>query len=563
MLSNIISNSSLGNRRPKRYSSTPLISHALHNHQKSVREHMKTHKRLLVVHGTGSGKTLSAAYIAKDYLEEVNNRFVIFVTPKAVQNQFINSVTTVLANNSGYYFTTYDNLTLFLDERHMNRRESFKNLMARTMIIADEAHYITDKTKKAKVFYDIFKHANKVVLMTGTPIINGQLSDLLPYAKILNPSQTLTAKDMVSFEKYFKCKISIYEVPKNSKNFPKLFSTVRFKFPLTNNQLATVNENRFKKYAGPGTWAFNRSLYAWRAFGNKDEPKFRKFLEIFKKRPYKTIVFFKEYVTLDSFANFLKRHNIFFRKVTGKDPRKNLIISRDKPRSRVVYLLTSAAKEGLDFKGVRTVIFMDFPWVPSDYNQIVGRARRFKSHANLNALNRTVQVYELAYSHPSKTTLNVRSLNILTTKRELIKNILQRLSSVSIEKQDCTGNNRTVIPLHTRAPAAASRAQVRSVLPQRQPHPGNMGLARLFRTPIRRKPTTPGRQTPSYLVERGNLSAMFGGGTPRRQRTGANANANANARARSAARVSAALRRSAVARSAAIRSARSRSAAHP
>ena len=108
----------------------------------------------------------------------------------------------------------------------------------------------------------------------------------------------------------------------------------------------------------------------------------------------------------------------------------------------MVYLLTSAAKEGLDFKGVRTMIFMDYPWVPSDYNQIVGRARRYKSHMMLPKDERNVKVYEFAYTHPTKKTLNVRSLNILSTKRARISAILDRLRLVSIEKQRCVAPKR-------------------------------------------------------------------------------------------------------------------------
>ena len=135
---------------------------------------MKTHDRLLIVHGTGSGKTLTSAYVAKDYFnQDPDNHIVIFVTPKAVQAQFRNSVATVLSQRPGIYFATYDNLVQFLKVLYVSRRETFKQVVKNALIVADEAHYLTKETLKARVFFEILKNADKVLLMTGTPIQNG------------------------------------------------------------------------------------------------------------------------------------------------------------------------------------------------------------------------------------------------------------------------------------------------------------------------------------------------------------------------------------------------------
>lgn len=502
MLKNVLANWESG-KKPVRHTSN-ISNYRLQQHQTIVRNHMKTHKRLLIVHGTGSGKTLSSAHIAKDYLEGNSKRIVIFTTPKAVQDQFIKSVSTVLSGKPGVYFTTHDNLVNFLNKFQLTRHETFKQIVEHAMIIADEAHYITDKTQKARVFYDIFKYADKVVLMTGTPIINGKPEDLLSYAKILNPTLTITKADMnQNFEKYFRCKISIYKVPQTSSNFPVLQKTERFTFPLNNNKISIVESNRLKKYA-QRSWAFNRSLYSWRVFSQQNEPKFVKFLDIFKNRPHKTIVFFKEYVTLEKFAKFLQRHKIFFKRVTGREQRKNEIIARDPPSKKVVYLLTSSAKEGLDFKGVRTVIFMDYPWVPSNYNQIVGRARRYRSHMNLPSDQRNVKVYELAYSHPSKKTLNMRSLNILNSKRNLISKMLDKLINVSIEKLSCTRVSSPKTPRYV--PSSQSVQNI-----QKPPkNLNNMGLKRLFREATM-KPATIRTKTPVFSPKRGtfNINKLF------------------------------------------------------
>jgi superfamily II DNA or RNA helicase len=463
--------------RSHRPPTIPLIrtkNYTLQQHQKKVRDHMKLHDRLLIVHGTGSGKTLTATYVASDFLaKNASTNIVIFVTPAAVQRQFKNSASTVLSGARGVYFTTYDNLTRFLNKLYISRHETFRNFMKHTLVIADEAHYITEKTEKARVFYDIMKSAKKVLLMTGTPIQNGLPSDLLPYAKILNPQQTIIPADMISFQKYFECKVSVYNVPSNSSNFPRLLPTERTNIPLTNNQVKLVSNERTKSYEylkwtgretklkkGMSGWAFNRPTYTYKVFGNSlEEPKFTKFMQIFKTRPHKTIVFFKEYVTLNKFAKFLESKRIRYERITGKEKNKSEIIKRSKPGTRIVYLLTSSAKEGLDFKGVRSVIFMDYPWVPSNYNQIVGRARRYRSHVNLPNSDRNVKVYELAYTHGTKPTLNTRSLSILNTKRSKINSMLQELTNVSIEVKSCPGVRTPSVKLRPRSAPSSPRKQ--------------------------------------------------------------------------------------------------------
>ncbi len=476
-------------RSRKSHINVPLKWYTLQGHQQLVRNHMKSHDRLLVVHGTGSGKTLTAAHVAKDFfIKNPSRNIIIFVTPAAVQSQFKASVSSVLSQRPGIYFTTYSGLTTFLHTLHVNRRETFKKIVKHAMIIADEAHYLTDDSHKASIFYDIFKHAEKVVLMTGTPIMNGQPADLLPYAKILNPTTTITAQDMNhNFSRFFRCKVSLYDVPQTSTNFPTLLPTERHTFNLNNRQLNQVSNNKihkleYRRWTGagagtnrskplkPGGWAPNRGIYTTKLFSAVNaDPKHQKFLEIFRQRPFKTIAFFEEYKTLDAFQKFLDSKHIRYRRVTGKEANKGEIIKRDPVDARIVYLLTAASKEGLDFKGVRSVIFFDYPWVPSNYNQIVGRARRYRSHVNLPLTNRNVKVFELAYSNPTKKTLNMRALNIINNKKTRTAAMFQRLISVSIEVMHCPVYRR---PTAATAAAAASPSNRTMLRPNRKYMPG-------------------------------------------------------------------------------------------
>ncbi len=445
----------------------------LDQHQKSVVAHMKTHHRLLVIHGTGSGKTLTAVHVANDYLNSPK-RIVIFITPSAVQDQFKRTASLLLSGKPGVYFTTYDGLTRFFNKLLVSRHETMRQVVKHAMIIADEAHYITEKTEKARVFYEVFRKADKVLLLTGTPIQNGKIKDLVPYAKILNPTQTDFPRNL-PIEKLFRCKVSVYFVPSTSTKFPKLLPTSRVSIPLSKKQATNVATTRAGQYNWTtvmtrlssatfghqssikrGGWAFNRQIYANKIFKNIDsEPKFLHFLKVYKQRPYKTVVYFQQYVSLDRFREFLTRHGIPFQEISGR-PNKTNKSGINSLSGNTVYLLTKAAKEGLDFKGVRTVVFMDFPWTPSNYNQVVGRARRYQSHIHLPVTERNVKVYEFSYNYKKPKTLNVRSLNILNTKRTSIKKLMDRLISVSIEKLKCASS-----PANTKSASPPNRLQPR------------------------------------------------------------------------------------------------------
>lgn len=453
----------------------------LQSHQQMVVRHMDTHNRILAVHGTGSGKTLMSVHVAEHYLDkDPSKNIVIFVTPAVVQPQFKRTAELRLSGRPGVYFTTYDGLTNFLNRLYKSRHETVRSIVKHALIIADEAHYITEKTEKARVFYEVFSHADKVLLMTGTPIQNGELKDLRPYAQILNPRMEVPKVLEPNFAtRYFRCKVSIYSVPSTNNRFPTLRPTQRVNIPLRQNQANAVGKTRAGRYnwssvigqlssSGNNSaltrrsgWAFNRNIYAKNVFPNLfSEPKFEKFYQIYRQRPYKTIVYFQQYVSMDRFKEFLKSRNIHFQEISGRANKTNKR-GINVANNRTVYLLTKAAKEGLDFKGVRSVIFMDYPWVPSDYNQIVGRARRFHSHVNLQPSNRNVMVYELAYTHQKPKTLNVRSLNILNTKRAKITHLMDQLRQVSIERNKGRCGSSPARPRTASPPTANNRLKPR------------------------------------------------------------------------------------------------------
>jgi len=423
-------------RVPRNEQHVPRVNINLKPHQSRIVEHMRTHKRILVVHGTGTGKTYTAATCARDFLNASAENKVLFVSPLAVSAQAKKSFLGLLGPGKLILFTTYDlmrhRLTTGRDIVRQFAKESSKN----TMIIADEAHYLTEDAKKTEIFTEIFAKAKKLMLFTATPVESGNQSDLLPYVRMLDPGIKIT-KVPDDYEKYFKCKISFYETSTSSSNFPRLESPSHSKHNLTENErrrfLSAKGENK--------TFAKNLGiLFGPGVFTNRPNPKFTRFLEIYHARPLKTIVYFTQSKPIEPFVKFLEQsgiHSSTIKIITGKTPAplRTSMVKNDPIDSKSIFILTSAGKEGLDFKGVRNIVFMNHPWGPSNQNQVIGRGRRYHSHhpPPLTENQRTVKVFHLEYTN----TLNTTALNAISTKRERIKIMMNRLRSVSIENQTC------------------------------------------------------------------------------------------------------------------------------
>jgi superfamily II DNA or RNA helicase len=424
-------------RVPRYTQNVPRVNITLKPHQTRIVKHMRTHSRILVVHGTGTGKTYTAAMCARDFLNASPENKVLFVSPLAVSAQAKKSFLGVLGPDQLLFFTTYDlmrhRLTMGREIVRQFAKESSKN----TMIIADEAHYLTEDAKKTEIFTEIFAKAKKLMLFTATPVESGNKSDLLPYVRMLDPGKDIT-KVPDDYEKYFKCKISFYETSTNSNNFPRLESPNHTRHNLTENErrrfLTAKGENK--------TFAKNLGiLFGPSVFMNRTNPKFTRFLEIYHARPFKTIVYFIQSKPIEQFVKFLTGHGIsssIIKIITGKTPShvRTSMVKNDPIDSKTIFILTSAGKEGLDFKGVRNIVFMNHPWGPSNQNQVIGRGRRYLSHhlPPLTTNQRTVKVFHLEYTN----TLNTTALNAISTKRERIKLMMNRLRSVSIESQSCT-----------------------------------------------------------------------------------------------------------------------------
>jgi SNF2 family DNA or RNA helicase len=135
----------------------------------------------------------------------------------------------------------------------------------------------------------------------------------------------------------------------------------------------------------------------------------------------------------------LSMHNISFQTFTGsipKEKRQGIIDSFNKNEFDVL-ILTKAGGEGIDLKGVRSVVVLDPTWNDAGLQQVIGRAIRYNSHIHLPLSKRKVDVYLMSLVPPSHISESVPSgdkilYNIIDKKKEIATTLLALLGELSI-----------------------------------------------------------------------------------------------------------------------------------
>ena len=104
-----------------------------------------------------------------------------------------------------------------------------------------------------------------------------------------------------------------------------------------------------------------------------------------------------------------------------------------------VLVLTKAGGEGLDLRGVKSVVVMDPTWNDASLQQIIGRAIRYKSHSHLPVMEQKVDVYFMVLIQPLSVGTDeafrsgdVLLYGIIEQKNELNSAIVAILEDMSI-----------------------------------------------------------------------------------------------------------------------------------
>jgi len=353
----------------------------------------------LVFFTVGSGKTLAAIAACEALMTCYTPKPIkgaVVVVPASLTSNFEKEVSKFGVNSSRYVVLSIEKFV-----KHQ------PNLDDKVLVI-DEAHNLRNSDgKMSQAVRSAAKHAVKIILLTGTPVANFPV-EISPLLGMVAPGEL--PQDPLQWRRQFgvsglddpdTLKSVVrrhvhYYTPNDTSNYPSL-ECHQTLVPMSPKQVAkhltlakrikisikTAGAKAVKSQNLPSFFVAPRQI----ANAVDDEfPKFKNALQRIKKAAEKgrrSLVysfFIKNGVNI--MAKLLSEEGITFALFTGaeSDVKKRHAVESYNAGKCSVLLISGAGAEGLDLKYTSYVHVMEPSWNESMTQQIVGRARRYKSH---------------------------------------------------------------------------------------------------------------------------------------------------------------------------------------
>lgn len=417
----------------------------------------------IVCYATGNGKTLVAITTSVAFLAQNPGAKVHVVCPLSLIDNFKSGMVKygLSADDGRYVFYTYEGFAkaygrdmtitngdmLICDEAHHIRTPIYTTLFAklrkqtikrgadvsndpqhkaihkalwhcqRTNCV-DPLQYVLEETgfditplaSRSLIVVSAAMSARKVLLLTATPIYNEPMD-------LLNLVSAAQRKGLI-LRGYFECILRSHnflgtfqhlfifrDIEEGDPDFPTLHEeTVRI--PMTQEYLTRYqNVERSNSLIFTKPWAFYTGVRQG-TIGLEGNPKVQ--WTINKVLEGRKTLIFSSFIThgLKVVQALLQEMGIRFVEITGSTSRKNrtAAVQEFNSSSELNVLFVSAAGgEGLDLRGVRTIILMESEWNKPREDQVVGRGPRRGSHLHLPEEERNVHVYRLILTKPQGT----------------------------------------------------------------------------------------------------------------------------------------------------------------
>jgi len=400
-------------------------------HQEDVAEKLKKQDSLIVYHGMGSGKTLTALLAG----ERLGKPLTV-VGPASLRHNFESEKKKFKLRTPVKTFTY---------------NKPPESVGKDDVVVFDEAHRMGSITSKRSHLADTLK-GHKTLFLTGTPIRN-RPSELIPllrgvganvprdeakfneefihkvkvnpglFARIfrgVKPGVEYKAQNLDKLKKMIEGKISYRATPK--EGYPSIReSTINVDMTPeqeTTYKMALKNEPglsyKIRKGIAPSkseSGKMNAFLTATRQISNlpgeynlssslSDAPKIQKALSEIRLRarrdPNYRGVTYSNYIGHGTapLSQLLQQANISHAMYTGKTSQKNRNqMIKDYNSGKVKQLLISGAGgEGLNLRGTKLLQVLEPHWNEPTLDQVKARAVRFKSHEHLPQRERGVEI---------------------------------------------------------------------------------------------------------------------------------------------------------------------------
>ena len=162
-------------------------------HQKKVVTYMKKTNvnGLILYHGLGSGKTITAIAITELYKNKV-----LVIVPASLRVQWKEELKKMNVKLQKYNIVSYEEFVNLLKK---NKSYSLKN----TNVIVDEAHRIRNASGViADKIIKLLQQCDKVLLLTGTPMVNAPV-DMSPLINSISGSDILPVTEKSFRDKFY------------------------------------------------------------------------------------------------------------------------------------------------------------------------------------------------------------------------------------------------------------------------------------------------------------------------------------------------------------------------
>lgn len=450
----------------------------LEPHSERVVKHMlkKSTRGLIVAHGTGSGKTMTAIATAQCLLETGQVQKVLVITPTSLVTNFQKELKKFgVKDHKCFSIKTYGKmLSKYKHLLEETTEDQSVSACKDVFLICDEAHNLRTtiggtKGKLANLILTCASAAKKVMLLTATPVVNNpyDICNLIAMVKGSNrPISQSTFEneiliDVQQFEKFFRCNASFYERSGQDPNYPKkvehdVFLRMDSAFYKDYHALELQQFRKLKisaiVNADTDVWAFLGGIRrASNAAQLEEGPKINWIMDQVSK-PGKSIVYSSFLAAgKDLLIQRLVRANIKFTQVHGSlsKEKRQIAVDRYNKGEAKVLLISKAGAEGLDTTNTARIILLDPTWNDATAEQVIGRAIRYKSHESLPVADRVVHVYKLYLLKPKSGWFGAKDwtdttpsadrimCELVQRKTQTNKQFLTSVGVLSIEQERC------------------------------------------------------------------------------------------------------------------------------
>ena len=424
------------------------------------KEHNDT---LLVIHGTGCGKTVTGIQVLKNFLKQYPKRKVIIACPTKVINHWKNTLSKMnvypelLTTEKQRKEQKYNKISILSHANYKTALEYGKeNICYKNLVILDEVHNLkksrdvknkdTDEIIwKGGKGYDrtmrCVKKARKLLLLSATPFMNS-LKDFEAYidylyksdvdipinslysGKLIDMTEEELEDNLNTISPYLRDKIHYINckelIPERFPTYTEKYQTIN----MTDDFFVTYEQvisGSIKLFENPEKFYIGYRMAVNSLKDNEDSDittmKVKKTLKIWKellakksnRKECKSVI----YTTwlkfgVDEIKNEIEKD------IQGSNKKIRYgIISGNESKNQVeknikdynsdnldLLIITKAGGEGIDLKGTRNIFILEPVWNPASLDQIIGRGIRIDSHAHLPDEQRNVDIHYMVLIRP-------------------------------------------------------------------------------------------------------------------------------------------------------------------